>query len=250
MASAKSAQSALAAREQLELEEVRLRERAATVAAERDQARAALETIEREISQARVAAARAGEPVELEPLARRREQAQRTLADADAGHRALLDAAAGIPREIDRLHRERWPEFAELAEQETQAALEAMAELEATYRAAFDAWNRARAAWSTPISSLDPRKDGAPTDLRPGLSPRSVPPFPLPTPAEAFAEHPAPRPRGYVAPADRAKHGRPGRYLDLGASDEIHELDADGLRSYAERIALDRRGFTRMRRVD
>lgn len=178
------------------------------------------------------------------------------LQQQQAAARELGAVAARIPEEIVRLHRERWDDFAEHAEQATHDALRTFEALEEAYRAAHEAWQTAQAAWAQPMADLDPREDAADLPGRLGQSiglgngPRSVPDWPLPAPADVFtagATDP-PRPLGFVPPSRRAAQGRPGTFRDVGSDGVV--VIAENPQASAVYTTCDRRGFARYVRME
>ena len=133
----------------------------------------------------------------------------------------MNDAGPAARRELASLYRTAWEQFAAAAERADEAAVEQLAALEQPYRAAHAAWQRASAMWEEPM-----REHGADG---PG---RSIPPWPLPHPDEAFTE---------------ARRARPGTYVDV-RDEQVIELAGSGeVEASRERLTPD--GFVRMRAV-
>jgi hypothetical protein len=148
------------------------------------------------------------------------------------------DAGPAARRELASLYRTAWEQFAAAAERADEAAVEQLAALEQPYRAAHAAWQRASAMWEEPM-----REHGADG---PG---RSIPPWPLPHPDEAFIEAARPRPVGYLTRPEReqARRARPGTYVDV-RDEQVIELAGSGeVEASRERLTPD--GFVRMRAV-
>jgi len=130
-------------------------------------------------------------------LVRLDKEAERLVAESNGARRALDRTR----NELAALHVSELPAFAEQAEKETRAAIDALAAVEEPYRKAFDAWRAAEAAWSPLRAAIRERVER--TEREEGIYPpghaldaaAAVPGFPLPEPEAAFAAS-APRPAG------------------------------------------------------
>lgn len=230
---------ALARRRQLEREWANLKERIAAIRLEKDEINARIAEADEAARARAVAAARAGEQVDTSAGDEAREHLATHLEANARDGAALVQAERAIPRELDELHREHWEEFAQEAERLDEAAVLALADLEAHYRTARDAWQAASGAWREATGHLEPALHGGPRDVR------RVPDWPLPTPDEAFSEEHRPRPPGYLTQAERETVAKrePGPYRDVTSGD-VRTYVAEHL----EVLALepfDEYGFTR-----
>jgi len=249
------AAGAVAERERLEAEQVNVIEARDTVTARASELRRQIAAADEQAAADRAIAARAGQSPAAGSSPERVAMTVE-LQQQQAAARELGAVAARIPEEVVRLHRERWDDFAEHAEAATHDALRTFEELEEAYRAAHDAWQAARAAWEEPMGDLDPRDDAADLPGRLGQSiglgngPRSVPDWPLPSPADVFtagATDP-PRPLGFVPPSRRAAQGRPGTFRDV-SSDGVAVI-AENPQASAVYTTCDLRGFARYVRME
>lgn len=189
---------ALAERERLRTEAGRIREALRADDARIKELQTQRDALPKRREQAMTAAARTGEPANLdrfdEEAARVERELDHTLAQSRVSARVAQTIEGGLSTldetEIRGLHRREFAAFAEHAEKFTEAAHHRLAELREPYEAAYRAWQAAAEEWR------ELARDN-------GL--HVCPPCPLPAPQVVFGPRAvAARPPGLSPVADEA----------------------------------------------